>query len=480
MSGNISYLSAREAAEAIRTKRVSSREVVTHALNRIKTLNPVINAVVTLREEQALQEADEADRAVGKGIAVGPLHGVPVTIKDNIAVKGTRCTASHPPLSENVPRYDAVVVGRLREAGAIVLGKTNLPELAMDLQTRSPLFGITNNPWDLNRTPGGSSGGEAAAVAAGMSYLGTGNDLLASVRLPAHYCGVFSLLPTEGLVPLFGFVPEYRPGGLLQRFLRMGFLSRSLEDLAIALEACAGYHESDPYLFPAPLRALKSLRNGDRPRIAWTLGLGTIDADIDTRKAIAGFMGRISASGCRVEELPRVPIDHAKILRVWVNAFGAAVGMKLPPMIRFLAGLRDPSIHMDLSRFFNTEYERVELIRQMESLFSDWDVLITPASATPAFPHMKPAHYQGPMPVYKDGIDVNGKTIDFGAATAGFALPYAITGNPVVTLPVGFSREGLPIGVQAVGKRWHDFELLITLSDLTKGIAAFSPPPRYA
>lgn len=469
---------ARETADAIRSGRISSRETVLRAIRRVKELNPLINAVVELREEEALREADRADAAVRGGTASGAFLGVPITVKDNIAVAGMHCTASHPPLRANIPTEDAVVVRRLRMAGAIVIGKTNLPELAMDLQTRSPLFGVTNNPWDLSRTPGGSSGGEAAAVSSGMSFLGVGNDLLASIRLPAHFCGLYSLLPSEGLIPLQGFVPGGPPGGLMQKFLRMGFLTRSLEDLAAALEACAGPHPSDPYLFPRPARTLKEPRGNGAIRIGWTLAHGkNIRAGAETRRVVSDFARRLSAAGCDVKELPHAPVEPEKVIRVWVRAFGSAMGLRLPPAIRFLAGLGNPALRPDLRACLAAEAERIELIQELESFFSGCDILITPVSPTPAFPHMTPAKYRGPSPVYTAGIDVDGSEMDYASATAGFALPYAITGNPTVTVPAGFSRDGLPIGIQAVGRRFGDFALLDSLIRCTAGIASFAPPP---
>jgi len=201
------FLTATQLAEKIQSGELTSLEVVQAFLAQIETHNPTLNAIVTLDEEGALSRAREADAALADGELWGPLHGVPVTIKDSFATAGMLTTSSHPPLADYIPEEDATVVARLRDAGAIILGKTNLLELATDFQTNSPIFGITNNPWDITFTPGGSSGGSAAAVAAGLSPLGMGSDLAGSIRVPSHFCGIFGVKPTEHLVSGFGHFP---------------------------------------------------------------------------------------------------------------------------------------------------------------------------------------------------------------------------------------------------------------------------------
>ena len=202
------HLTVHQLAQAIRERKVSAVEVVQAHLNHIAQHNPALNAIVTLDEERALQRAKEADAALARGEMWGPLHGVPVTIKDAFETAGLRTTSSFPPLAHYVPKQDATIVARLRAAGAIILGKTNMPILTVDIQTNSPLFGRANNPWDLGRTTGGSTGGGAAAVAAGLSPLEVGSDGGGSIRIPSHFCGVFGLKPTEHLVPGTGHIPD--------------------------------------------------------------------------------------------------------------------------------------------------------------------------------------------------------------------------------------------------------------------------------
>ena len=206
------FASAHEVATAVRERHVSAVEVAHTYLARIARHNPALNAIVTLNEEGALARAKEADAALGRGEIWGPLHGVPVTIKDSFATAGLRTTSGYRPVANHIPTVDAIVVARLRAAGAIILGKTNLPMLVHGFQSDNAIFGRSNNPWDLERTPGGSTGGGAAALAAGLSALEVGSDYGGSVRIPAHYCGVYSLKPTEHRIPTTGHIPEL-PGG---------------------------------------------------------------------------------------------------------------------------------------------------------------------------------------------------------------------------------------------------------------------------
>ena len=251
----LNFLTASELASLICDRRVSSQEVLEAHLSQITAHNPSVNAIVTLDEARARQRAKEADEALAHDEIWGPLHGVPVTIKDVFETAGMRTTSSFKPLATYIPKQDATVVARLRQAGAIILGKTNTPEMAGDEQTNSPLFGRTNNPWNLERTPGGSSGGSAAALASGMSPLDIGSDIGGSVRNPAHFCGVFSLKPSDYRVPFTGHIPP-PPGtkgrGLLRYFLTPGPLARSVQDLRLALSIIARPDEREWEVPPFP------------------------------------------------------------------------------------------------------------------------------------------------------------------------------------------------------------------------------------
>ncbi len=252
----IVFSSASQLASAIRDREISAEEVLDAHLAQIARHNPALKAIVTLDEEGARRRAREADAALAQGQSWGPLHGVPVTIKDALQVAGLRTTSSYKPLANYIPREDAVCVARLRAAGAIVLGKTNMPPLAGDYQSDSPIFGRANNPWDLGRTPGGSTGGGAAAVAAGLSPLEIGSDFGGSVRIPAHFCGLFGLRPTTHRVSWAGHIPEL-PGkpGVLRSMVTVGPLARSVADLRLALTTIAGADGRTWEVPPMPLDA---------------------------------------------------------------------------------------------------------------------------------------------------------------------------------------------------------------------------------
>jgi amidase len=267
---NLTFASAQELAMSIRQRHVSAAEVLEVYLAQIASHNATLNAIVTLDEESARVRAREADEALARGELWGPLHGVPVTIKDAIETANLRTTGGFPSLADYVPTTDAPVVARIRAAGAIIVGKTNLPVLSADYRADNPIFGRTNNPWALDRTPGGSTGGGAAALAAGLTALEIGSDFAGSVRIPAHYCGVYGLKPTEYRVPCTGHIPEL-PGTLKGRrhMNTIGPLSRSVEDLVLALCLMAGpdgYEWEVPPvpLDPMPDRPLKTLR------LAWS------------------------------------------------------------------------------------------------------------------------------------------------------------------------------------------------------------------
>jgi amidase len=317
------YTSAAKVARAIGTKQASAEEVVNACLERIAAVNPRLNAVVQVAADSARAQARTADVALARGEIRGPLHGVPVTIKDNLDVAGIICTGGTKGRASTVPAQDATIVARLRRAGAIVLGKTNLPEFAYAFESDNLVYGRTNNPYDLSRTPGGSSGGEAAIIAAGGSPLGIGNDAGGSIRLPSHFCGIAGIKPTTGRVPATGyFVPN---GGVISPLWQNGPMSRYVEDLALTLPIIAGPDWRDPRVVPMPLgdpRAvdLKSLRvafhtnDGIAPPTAETVGGG---------QALERHTGRdqvVERGGIRVDmppvvDLERHPVDRARRFR---------------------------------------------------------------------------------------------------------------------------------------------------------------------
>jgi amidase len=319
----------------IREGEVSAGEVVEAYLAQIVQHNGRLNAIVTLDAAGARRQARQADETLARGgPPVGPLHGVPITIKDALEVGGMRTTFGCRWTRHHVPTADAPLVARLRAAGAIVLGKSNIPECSFDWQTVSPIFGQTVNPWDPTRTPGGSSGGGAAAVAAGLSALDAGSDGAGSIRLPAHFCGLFAFNPTAHRVPGGGHMrlPRTPPGGA-RNVLSFGFVARSVEDLRLALEATAGpEHPGDFDVPPVPLDTPSGRPLGAR-RIAWTSTLPGLPANRETRAAIQSAANVLARTGCQVENCAP-EFDPTEALHVWGRIAGAEFGTQTPPHLR--------------------------------------------------------------------------------------------------------------------------------------------------
>ena len=510
------FLPAHQLAEMIRLGRITSREVVEAYLEQISRVNPKLNAIVTLDTEGARKRAQEADEALRRGEIWGPLHGVPVTIKDHYATKGMKTTSSLPELVDYVPKYDATVVDRIRKAGAIILGKTNLPSMAMDIQTNSPVFGRTNNPWDIRRTPGGSSGGDAAAVATGMTALGIGDDLGGSIRIPAHFCGIYGIKPTENFVSSQGVAPgmkgsEFRA---VRHMASFGPLARSIEDLRLGLSIIAGPDIMNPDvpwvdLSKHPAKDLKGLR------ISWSDDFGGVPVTAETREALKSFTEKLAAHGCIVERMKATIFnDHLKAItqeakdlygvqiddshpigfqEAWTT-YGKLMDMELgvyqPSFFRLFIYLFGGSIRKDVpmltmvfpqsyEKYLRTLTERDFFVSAMDSFLSDRDVLLCPVTCTPAFEHIAPWRYFGPYPVYTDPVLVDRKPVKYLVANLSYTSIFNLTGNPVVVIPIGYTRDGIPIGIQIVGKRWRDMELLAIAEELDKVATAYRRPSGY-
>ncbi|MGD8398096.1 MAG: amidase family protein [Anaerolineae bacterium] len=474
---------ATELAEIIRARTASATEVVGAHLKHIARHNPTVNAIVTLDEEGARQRAREADAALAQGEVWGPLHGVPVTVKDAFETAGLRTTSSFQPLAEHVPDENATVVARLRAAGAVLLGKTNMPTLALDVQSDSPLFGRANNPWDPGRTPGGSTGGGAAAVAAGLSPLEIGSDIGGSARIPAHFCGVLALKTSEHLVSMAGHIPE--PPGAPRGVRHMGVagpLARSVADLRLALSTIAGEDGRSWEVPPVPLspvdkRALAACR------IAWSDDFGGAPVSGDTRSALTAVAEGLAKAGCHVERQNPPGFDFALAWQTWGELLGAEIGAGMDRLPRLLTALQfrmmpDRSIlkksfvrglGLSMSRYARVLTRRDGLIASLEAFLAEWDAWLCPVTAGPAFAHCKMGQ----------PIEVDGRPVPYFVANTSYTSVFNMTGSPVVVLPAGQSSEGLPIGLQLVGRRWRDMELLAVAEAVAEVTGPFQPPVGY-
>jgi amidase len=449
-------LPARELARRIEGREVSAVEVLEAKLRRIEERNPALNAIVSMEVDGARAAAAEADAALARGETVGPLHGVPMTLKDAIDVAGLRTTLGTD-LLDRVADRDSTVAARLQRAGAIVFGHSNVPPWLADYQSANPIFGRTANPWDLGRTAGGSSGGAAAAVAAGLTPLEVGSDLAGSLRLPAHFCGVYGLKPTEHRVPLTGFF--HQPG--VPRPVRiagsLGPIARDIDDLRLALGLIAGPDQRDGDVPPVPL-AEPAPR--EELRVAAAPSLPGVTVARDLRELVERVASGASDAGARVDE--RLPeID-------W-----AAQGELFGKLVATITGVFDPTADLPdeqrtLAWYLGALDQRDRLIGAWEEFFDDVDALVLPPAMTAAFPHRESGGV----------IEVDGKEV--GYWEQGGPMVFAnLCGLPALVAPAGRDRDGLPIGIQLVGPRWSELRLLTIARELEEAgvLPGFEAPP---
>ncbi|GHO88825.1 amidase [Dictyobacter formicarum] len=454
----IIFSSTTELAAAIRSGRVSATEVLQAHLAQIEAHNSMLNAVITLDAERAYERARAADAALARGQLWGPLHGVPFTLKDAHATAGMRTTTGFPPLADYVPDSDSPVAARLKKAGGILMGKTNVPVMLSDYQTSNSIFGQTNNPWNSERTSGGSSGGAAAALAGGMTPFEIGTDLSASIRIPAHFCGIFGMKPTEQRVPLTGLIPGL-PGPRPIRIMScIGPMARTSEDLALLYSIIAGPDGQDTEVAPVPVDevpqlALKNLRIAIAPTFPG------IPVAAEIRAAIEGLAKQLAPLCAAVEEAKLPPVD--------INQDLARAGA----LISMMTGAVQPGEQehpTTLAQYLEALHMRDQSILAWEQFFDKWDMLLCPPSMVTAFPHCQPG-----SPLQVDGQDVN------YYMTAAHGTVFNYTGHPAIILPYQRSHEGLPIGIQIVGKRWSESRLLAMAQALAEVTGAFQRPAGY-
>lgn len=420
-------------ASAIARKGISSEELVRACLDRIGTVNGALNAVVQIAPDKAIARAREADAAIAGGEMWGPLHGVPMTIKDSLDTAGMITTGGTKGRASFVPERDATVVARLRGAGAILLGKTNTPELTLSFETNNLVYGRTNNPYDLSRTPGGSSGGAAAIVAAGGVPFDIGSDYGGSIRLPAHFCGIAGIKPSAGRVPRTGHI--YPFGGLQDLFQQIGPMARSVDDLCFLLPVIAGPDWIDPGLAPLPWRDpaevdLSSLR------VSFHTDNGVVTPTAETKRTVEAAARALSSRVRSVNEVrpPGVEESYELCLDLYRWDGGAAVSRLLRDagttehtLRAITTGNAIPPAQMDavIAQWYG-------LRSRMLFFMKDYDAITCPVNATPALPH---------------GVAAAGTLAPFS-----YTMTYNVTGWPGVVVRAGTSPEGLPIGVQIVAR----------------------------
>ena len=488
---NIVFATASQLSQMIRDREVSAVEVLDAYLKQIAKYNHQVNAIATLNTEKAKLRAVEADEALAKGENWGALHGVPITIKDLLATADLTTTAGYSLLRNYIPTENATTVARLKTAGAVILGKTNTPQFGEDYQTKNPLFGRTNNPWNLDYTVGGSSGGSASAVAAGFSALDLGSDLGGSIRLPAHYCGVYGFMPTDGRVSTAGHIPPL-PGTAryVRQMLRIGPLARSIEDLQLCISLIASTDNQQPAIPPVPLDEPANQQLSEL-RIAWTYGYDFLPISQDTRSCLQNLINCLTNAGCNLSESYPSNSEWSEILANYgilsffelfasTSSFKDLIrGFQFALKNQFLALTQTTYKSSPFSQKTNRAFppslakykailaDRDRAMAMMDRFMDKWDAWICPVSLSPAFPHCN----------FGQPIEVDGVKIPYLLACGGYTMPLNFTGSPVVVIPIGQSKIGLPIGVQIVGKRWEDRNILAIAKEIDRVASKFRSPP---
>jgi Asp-tRNA(Asn)/Glu-tRNA(Gln) amidotransferase A subunit family amidase len=467
---DLTFLSARSMAELVRQKKISPLELVNAHLAQIERLQPKLNAFVEVDAKRARKSAQDAESAVMNHAPLGPLHGVPLSIKSSFSVEGFRCEAGTRLRAGLVAQQDAPLVTRLKNAGAIILGTTNTPELLMAWEADNLLYGRTNSPWDLDRTPGGSSGGEAAAIAAGMSAGGAGSDGGGSIRVPAHFSGICGLKPTPGRIPATGHFPV--SAGPFASVGVVGPMARTVADLKILFEVMQGADVGDTNAAPVPLRWL-SEEEGRKLRVGYFEDDGRTPVTPETRAAVRTAAEALRSRGFQVEPFQPEGLEEAR--QLWWKYFVVAGGMLLRPMFdgresdlspilkQFLEWAAAQPAHTGrtlLDAWIHRDALRAQFFAQMEH----YPILLCPVAAVPAFRHGERSWL------------IENKTVHYLDAWS-YTEFFNLLGNPAAVVPVGQSSEGLPIGVQIVGRSWLEEQPLFIAAVVERECGAWRIPP---
>ena len=467
------YCSLSEMAAMVRAGKISPVELVEAHLERIERLNPKLNAFTTVDSERAHSQAKAAEQAVSSRNSkdsLGVLHGVPITIKSSLDVAGLPCECGSRLRKGFISTTDATLVARLRAAGAIILGNTNVPEFLMAYETDNLLYGRTNSPWDLARTPGGSSGGEAAAIAAGCSAAGVGSDGGGSVRIPAHYVGICGLKPTPGRIPSTG---QYPPtGGPFVHLGVVGPMARTVADVARLFEVMAGPDTGDPASAPVPLRRW-SEDEIRKLRVAYFEDDGVTPVTPETAGAVRAAADALSRQGFQVEAWRPENLD--RVWQLWWNLFGRGIQMAMAPMLEGREAELSPLFQefrgwvaaekpLNAGDLLNTLLMRDALRGALLAKMEKFPILLCPVCTIPAFKHGE-----------RNWI-IGGRTVEYLKAMS-YSQWFNLLGNPAAVVPVGKSPEGLPIGVQIVGRPWEEEAVLTVAARVEAACGGFRPPP---
>lgn len=444
---DILWKTALELREMMRNKIVSPVEVLDTTFKRLNEVEPKLNAFLDVMEEQARDGAKAAEKAIMSGIDIGELCGLPLSVKDLIAVKDARLTFGSRAFGDNIAAVDAPAVERARAAGAVIIGKTTTSEFGCKGVGDSPLTGITLNPWNLKRTPGGSSCGAAASIAAGVTAFGFGTDGGGSVRIPASFSGLFGIKGHFGRIPVF-------PTSATPTLAHVGPLARTVRDAALLLKVASGYDPRDP---GAVSEAVPDFVGAcDKPakglKIAWSPTLGYATPSPEVLKITEQAAKVFEEMGCTVTTVEKV--FDADPLPIFMAEFFAGVGTKLRPVLEGSRDLLDPAVVLmleealgqDMGAYYNSVFQRYDLRTKIATFFEDFDLLLTPTL---------------PVPAFEVGHDVPpGYSEDNGFAWIFYTYPFNLTGLPAASIPAGFTEDGLPVGLQIVGRHLMETDIL--------------------
>ncbi|MFZ0736541.1 MAG: amidase [Candidatus Acidiferrales bacterium] len=444
-------LQIRDVARLLRTRKVSPVELLDAVLARIESLNPKLNAFITVTAEEARAEARKAEREILRGRYRGPLHGVPIPVKDNFETKGIRTTAGSKILADYVPTEDADVVHALRRAGAVVVGKTNLHEFAYGITSENPHYGATRNPWDAERISGGSSGGSAVAVATGMGFGSVGTDTGGSIRVPASLCGIVGLKPTFGRVSCRGVIP-------LSRSLdHVGPLARSVADAGLLLGAIA----RKKHAFRSPFGARQAGRSPVRARrmkfkLGWPREFFFERVDEEVERAIRAAVKRIEKRGAQIEEVSLGHIGEAgeagtQIALAEAREYHEAQGYYPARADEYGADVRsrlEQGASVRAIDYLRAFAARARVVAGFDAAFERVDAIIAPGAVIPA------------PPLGQNLVRIRGEELKVRAVLVGTSRPANLTGHPAISIPCGWTNNRLPIGLQLIGRHWDEARLL--------------------
>ncbi len=481
------FSDATELLAALQAGEVSSVELVELYAGRIAKHNPALNAIVLHDLDRAKTLAAQADQDRQQGLEKGPLHGLPVTIKDALSTRDFITTGGSPDLASHQPERDADVVARYRAAGAIIMGKTNLPLFSGDMQSFNDVYGVTNNPWDLTRTPGGSSGGACAALAAGLTGLEIGSDIGGSIRSPSHYSGVFGHKPTFGIVPKAGHIPP--PPGIVgeDSLSVVGPLARSTRDLELALGVLAGpgWQQAEGWQLD-----LAEPRAEELPgfRIGVWMDEAAAPLDQAVRGVLSRALGALEGAGAVIDHDAKPPIGFDELFEIYGVILSSIIMAGMPDaVIDMIRAGRDaltgdePAYHRAMTigaTMSHREYQmyderRWQLIKAFDDWFARYDVILMPVTQITAFPHDHHPDFNART------VSVNGRDTAYTDLLA-WAAPAIISHCPATVIPAGRSEEGLPVGLQIMGRRYHDRTTLRFAKAAETVLGGFVPPPDFA